>query len=413
MLENLYTIIEQNQKFIFIKPNKGKRLDDFIDYSIPIVQQQQKIQEYINSLHNQEYVVIQSETYNTFKKRIDVIKNEQEIARKRQYTKTLKIFVFDCGEDEQKLVSVWKKSGLLQCVEQKYQKVLAWLLYKTAKDVIKQIDDEQPLTMANASAYDFVSTQPIEIPEVEFNLTQQTIVADTRRLREQWNQELVDDLEAYYSPQVEEAITAQLGETIANEVDQEILNELRFGNWYAPAGRNIDGGQAARDWMHPRETTERPALTLNNIENEEQFEEYMNIYSTPQRLYPFRTYQEWQQWHNAPARPINIEQLTPRRGMFQRYARNRVREDFYGTIQVPNDEEVLQQHRTIEVYPERPAEQIRVDFNIFDQQQHQPNQIELTLRYDEAVLRDLEEHYIVDPIDAGLHPIDNIDTEIA
>mgnify|MGYP006910138086 CR=1 FL=1 len=65
------------------------------------------------------------------------------------------------------------------------------------------------------------------------------------------------------------------------------------GNWYAPAGRNTDGGQAVRDWMTPRmhEENER---NLDNIENEEQFEEYMNGHGGGQRLYPFRTYQEWQ-----------------------------------------------------------------------------------------------------------------------
>jgi len=36
----------------------------------------------------------------------------------------------------------------------------------------------------------------------------------------------------------------------------------------------------------------------------------------------------------------------------------------------------------------------------------------VTFRYDEAVLRDLEEHYIVDPVDASLHPLDNTDTEV-
>lgn len=163
--------------------------------------------------------------------------------------------------------------------------------------------------------------------------------------------------------------------------------------------------------MTPRmhEENER---NLDNIENEEQFEEYMNGHGGGQRLYPFRTYQEWQQWLNAPPTPITLEQLTPRRRTLQRYARNRVREDFYGTIQVPNNEEVLQHHRTIEVHPQQPAEQIRVDFNMFDIQQQSQNQFEVTFRYDEAVLRDLEEHYIVDPVDASLHPLDNTDTEV-
>lgn len=57
-----------------------------------------------------------------------------------------------------------------------------------------------------------------------------------RTLRAQWRPELVDDLTEVYAINAEAELTRLLSQQIANEVDNEIINELTI---------RINGGQRA------------------------------------------------------------------------------------------------------------------------------------------------------------------------
>jgi len=57
-----------------------------------------------------------------------------------------------------------------------------------------------------------------------------------RTLRAQWRPELVDDLNYYHGIDAEAELTRLMSEQIAQEMDNEIINELRI---------RINGGNAA------------------------------------------------------------------------------------------------------------------------------------------------------------------------
>jgi hypothetical protein len=87
--------------------------------------------------------------------------------------------------------------------------------------------------------------QVLDIPEIDFDLEQQPIVAKTRKLKAVWTPELAQDLNAYHSIDAEAELTSMLSEYISMEIDLEILdmliqNALTKEYWSAIPGYEYD-----------------------------------------------------------------------------------------------------------------------------------------------------------------------------
>ena len=77
---------------------------------------------------------------------------------------------------------------------------------------------------------DFGGTNPSPaIPEIDIKIESISITATTRKLKAKWSPELAQDLNAYHSMDAEVELTSILSETIALEIDREILNDLITG----------------------------------------------------------------------------------------------------------------------------------------------------------------------------------------
>jgi hypothetical protein len=66
----------------------------------------------------------------------------------------------------------------------------------------------------------------LKIPELEVNLTQEALVAKSRKLKVKWSPEFAQDLNAYHSIDAEAELTSMLSEYITMEIDMEILAML-------------------------------------------------------------------------------------------------------------------------------------------------------------------------------------------
>ena len=66
----------------------------------------------------------------------------------------------------------------------------------------------------------------LEIPEIDVQLTQEALVAKTRKLKVKWSPEFAQDLNAYHSIDAEAELTSMLSEYISMEIDLEILAML-------------------------------------------------------------------------------------------------------------------------------------------------------------------------------------------
>jgi len=90
----------------------------------------------------------------------------------------------------------------------------------------------------------------LDIPEIDLSVSQEPIVAKTRKLKAVWTPELAQDLNAYHSIDAEAELTALLSEYIGMEIDLEILDML-FVNapsteyWSARPGWEINSGKSA------------------------------------------------------------------------------------------------------------------------------------------------------------------------
>ncbi len=80
------------------------------------------------------------------------------------------------------------------------------------------------------------------IPELQFHIQQQAVVAGTRKMRALWTLEASQDLKAYHNLDLERELTDLLSKELSLEIDREILENLRmiaygfngtdeFGNW--------------------------------------------------------------------------------------------------------------------------------------------------------------------------------------
>lgn len=66
------------------------------------------------------------------------------------------------------------------------------------------------------------------IPELDFRIESQTVVAKSRKLKARWTSELAQDMAAYQDLDAEVELTQIISEQIALEIDREILGELLF-----------------------------------------------------------------------------------------------------------------------------------------------------------------------------------------
>ena len=118
-----------------------------------------------------------------------------------------------------------------------------------------------PLHPTEADRGDFEDTDgdasnstTLGIPEVDFQLKSQAIVAKTRKLKAVWAPELAQDLNAYHSVDAEAELTSMLSEYISMEIDLEILDMLMTDAvteefWSATPGEDYDGaGSSESDW---------------------------------------------------------------------------------------------------------------------------------------------------------------------
>ncbi len=84
-------------------------------------------------------------------------------------------------------------------------------------------EERDDQSIQNAGASDF---QPLDIPEIDFDLSSEPIEAKTRKLKAVWTPELAQDLNAYHSIDAEAELTSMLSEYISMEIDLEILDML-------------------------------------------------------------------------------------------------------------------------------------------------------------------------------------------
>lgn len=84
------------------------------------------------------------------------------------------------------------------------------------------------------------------IPEVQFHIEQQPVVARTRKMRALWTIEASQDLKAYHNLDLERELTELLTKELSLEIDRELIEDIRMiaygmasdestpmGGWYA------------------------------------------------------------------------------------------------------------------------------------------------------------------------------------
>lgn len=85
---------------------------------------------------------------------------------------------------------------------------------------------KQPVDTARGDFEDRDGSTDLQIPQIDLELRQETIVAKTRKLKAVWSPELAQDLNAYHSVDAEAELTAMLSDYVASEIDLEILDML-------------------------------------------------------------------------------------------------------------------------------------------------------------------------------------------
>lgn len=86
----------------------------------------------------------------------------------------------------------------------------------------------------------------LNIPEIDLELSSETIVAKSRKLKAVWSPELAQDLNAYHSVDAEAELTSMLSDYVGTEIDQEILDMLiqaapSVDYWSAEVGKVWNG----------------------------------------------------------------------------------------------------------------------------------------------------------------------------
>lgn len=73
---------------------------------------------------------------------------------------------------------------------------------------------------------DFGTTPSPAIPEVEIKIEPVAVTATTRKLRARWSPEMAQDINAYFTLDIEAELTNLLSEMVTLEIDREILGDL-------------------------------------------------------------------------------------------------------------------------------------------------------------------------------------------
>jgi len=95
--------------------------------------------------------------------------------------------------------------------------------YKNTTNAIKRGDFEDTVQPEINSS---TASDDLAIPELDVQLTQEALVAKTRKLKVKWSPEFAQDLNAYHSIDAEAELTSMLSEYISMEIDLEILSML-------------------------------------------------------------------------------------------------------------------------------------------------------------------------------------------
>jgi hypothetical protein len=84
------------------------------------------------------------------------------------------------------------------------------------------------LSQFSTSAGENMGNTGAPIPEINFHIEQQAVVANTRKFRALWTIEAAQDLKAYHNLDLERELTDLLSKEVALEIDREILEDLRM-----------------------------------------------------------------------------------------------------------------------------------------------------------------------------------------
>ena len=82
------------------------------------------------------------------------------------------------------------------------------------------------------------------IPEVQFHIEQQAVVARTRKMRALWTIEASQDLKAYHNLDLERELTELLSKELSLEIDRELIEDIRmiaYGLGTAARGTSFGG----------------------------------------------------------------------------------------------------------------------------------------------------------------------------
>jgi hypothetical protein len=128
-----------------------------------------------------------------------------------------------------------------------------FIVETTANAVLNQVlYSKQPTATTRGDFEDRTGSGDLNIPQIDLELKQETIVAKTRKLKAVWSPELAQDLNAYHSIDAEAELTAMLSDYISTEIDLEILDMLiqaapsiTTEYWSAEIGKSWNGSTFA------------------------------------------------------------------------------------------------------------------------------------------------------------------------
>ena len=80
------------------------------------------------------------------------------------------------------------------------------------------------------------------IPEVNFHIEQEAVVANTRKMRTLWTLEASQDLKAYHNLDLERELTDLLSKELQLEIDRELIEDIRMLAYGFGADRTFDKG---------------------------------------------------------------------------------------------------------------------------------------------------------------------------
>jgi hypothetical protein len=84
------------------------------------------------------------------------------------------------------------------------------------------------------------------IPEVQFHIEQQPVVAQTRKMRALWTIEASQDLKAYHNLDLERELTELLSKELSLEIDRELIEDIRMIAYGLGGTTESLGGWAAK-----------------------------------------------------------------------------------------------------------------------------------------------------------------------